>query len=119
MCDLMMAMSNAAVSQTGKQPSSGRDWAVALLVLCLAISLAVIVYPAWVIQPFRAQGARELAVALAFVRFSPVVTLIAAVAGIVAAIALRPRGWGKRAAAVVVVVLLLASAVLARVDYFE
>lgn len=89
------------------------------MVVCLAISLAAIFYPAWVIQPFRAQGARELAVALGFVRFSPLVTLVAALAGVVAAIAARPRGWFKRTAAVLALVLLLASAVLARVDYFE
>jgi len=88
-------------------------------VLCLAVSLLAIVYPAWVIQPFRAQGARELAVALEFVRLSPIVTLVAAVGGVLAAIMLWPRGRSKRIGAIVALVLLLASAAVARIDYFE
>ena len=91
----------------------------AILVLCVAASLLAIVYPAWVIQPFRAQGAKELSVALEFVRFSPIVTLVAALCGIAAAIVLWPRGWFKRTGAVLALVLLLASAVVARIDYFE
>ena len=90
-----------------------------MLLLCLAVSLLAIFYPAWVIQPFRAQGARELSVALVFVRFSPIVTLIAAIGGLLAAVVLWPRGWGKRIASVLALVLLMASAAVARIDYFE
>ncbi len=86
---------------------------------CLTLSLAAILYPAWVVQPFRAQGARELAIALTLIRFAPAVTLAAAVCGILAVVAFWPQRWIGRTASAAAVVLLLAGAVFARVDYFE
>ena len=110
------------MSSVGTSPSperASKRGPGAILLLCLVVSLAAIFYPAWVIQPFRAQGARELPVALMFVRFSPIVTLVAAMGGLLAAVMLWPRGWMKRVASVLALVLLLASAVVARIDYFE
>ena len=107
----------------GKLPdpnrASGRGLGAALLGLCVAASLLAILYPAWVIQPFRAQGARELNVALAFVRFSPAVTLAAGVCGLLAAIVAWPRRWVKRTLTIFALLLLVVSAVVARIDYFE
>ncbi len=51
-----------------------------ILLTCLAVSLVCVVYPIYVIRPFRHQGARELALALAVTRFRPVITVITAVA---------------------------------------
>lgn len=63
-------------------------WIVALLT-CLAVSLFCVVYPVYVIWPFRAQGAGALAVALAVARFRPLVTLAAAIFALLAAVGYR------------------------------
>ena len=52
-----------------------------ILVVCLAVSLVGVVYPIYVIRPFRHQGASELAVALAVSRFRPAITVISGVDG--------------------------------------
>src|ERR1035438_6838035 len=57
-----------------------------VLLACLAVSLICVVYPIYVIRPFRHQGARELAVALVVARFRPLTTVIAALTAILAVI---------------------------------
>ena len=56
-----------------------------ILLACLAVALVCLLYPIYVIQPFRAQGARELAVALRVLGFRPIVTVICAACAILAA----------------------------------
>jgi hypothetical protein len=51
------------------------------------MSLVLVGYPWYVIRPFRAQGARELAAALLISRVGPPLTLAAAFAAVAAAIA--------------------------------
>ncbi len=58
----------------------------AILLACLILSLICVLYPIYVIRPFRAQGARELAVALAVLRFRPLLTMLSALLAIRAAI---------------------------------
>ncbi len=67
--------------------SSARTPWMLLLLACLAVSLVLVAYPLYVIRPFRAQGARELAAALALSRFGPLLTVISALVAVVAAIA--------------------------------
>ena len=57
-----------------------------VLLACLVVGLICVAYPIYVIRPFRHQGARELAVALAVSRFRPVVTVVAAIAAVLATI---------------------------------
>lgn len=96
-------------------------WILVLLACCVAVSLVLVAYPLYVIRPFRAQGARELAAALAFSRFGPLLTVVSALAAVVAACAYwraeaaRPRRILAAAAAMLVCVL----AVLSRVNVFE
>jgi hypothetical protein len=99
--------------------SRGR-W-VAVLLACLAVSLISVAYPIYVIRPFRAQGARELMVALMVSRFRTVITVVSALAAMAAAIAywrvqarMRPRMWAAAGAMLVCVL-----AVLARVNVYE
>ncbi len=97
-----------------------RRW-IFLLVACLAVSLFAVAYPLYVIRPFRAQGARELMVALMVSRFGPGLTLISALAALAAAIGYwrekaPTRGRILVAASAVLVCVL---AVLARVNVFE
>jgi len=91
------------------------------LFACLALSLFSVIYPIYVIRPFRPQGARELAAALVVARFRPWVALISAAAAIVALAWYwhsLPRRWWRVLAAVgtgFVAVL----AVLAHVNVYE
>jgi len=61
-----------------------------ILLACLALSLACVLYPIYVIRPFRAQGARELAAALVVSRYRGMVTVIAAIAALAALAAYWP-----------------------------
>jgi len=57
-----------------------------LIIGSLAVSLFCLVYPVYVIRPFRHQGVRELQAALLVVRFRPAVVALAVAAAVVAAI---------------------------------
>jgi hypothetical protein len=94
---------------------------VFVLLGCLLLSLACVVYPFNVIRPFRAQGARELAVALVVLRYRPLVTVLSALAA-AAALAGYWRAvfsrW-RRVLATVGAVLVCVLAALARVNIYE
>ena len=62
------------------------------LVICLAVALATLIYPVYVIRPFRAQGGRELLAALFVLRIRPWVELAAAAF----AIAALAQYWMRR-----------------------
>jgi phosphoglycerol transferase MdoB-like AlkP superfamily enzyme len=103
---------------TGKR-SSGQ-WN-AVLLACLAIALFLLVYPMYVIQPFRAQGPRELKAALAVLRYRPMVLAAAAAAAILAAVQYwRARRMpGRRILAALAAVATVGCAVLARINIYE
>jgi hypothetical protein len=93
----------------------------ALLLVCLAVALFLLVYPIYVIRPFRHQGATELRAALAIMRFRPMVMAAAvAVAGITAF-----QYWSARPALWRPVLVALAAAAtftcaaLSRINIFE
>jgi hypothetical protein len=97
-----------------------RRW-IFLLLACLAVSLVLVAYPLYVIRPFRAQGARELMVALAVSRLRPVLTVISALAAVAASIAYwrtQPQTW-RRTLAAAGAVLVCVLAALARVNVYE
>src|SRR5262245_42331257 len=91
------------------------------LLACLAAGLFCVIYPIYVIRPFRHQGARELAVALAVTRFRPAITVIAAIGAFLAVAGywrVKARMWKKgltAAGAALAVVL----AFMARVNVYE
>ncbi len=92
----------------------------AALGVCLAVALVCLVYPIYVIRPFRLQGTRELAAALFVVRIRPILTVLAA-AGAIAALAVlwrRGRRW-PRWAAVAAALATVASAAVCRVNVYE
>jgi len=92
-----------------------------ILLACIAVSLAAVVYPIYVIRPFWHQGARELAWALAISRFRPVITVISALTAVLAVFGFwqaQPRKW-KRALSAAGGVLVVAMAFLARVNVYE
>jgi phosphoglycerol transferase MdoB-like AlkP superfamily enzyme len=91
------------------------------LIVCVLLSFFVLVYPMYVIRPFRYQGPRELSLALAVVRFRPFLEVVF----IVASIALLVLAWRKgrsvwgRAAASLCVLLVVGFGVLSRVNVYE
>ena len=95
-------------------------WLVVVLA-CLAVSLFAVAYPLYVIRPFRAQGARELMVALAVSRFGPLITAVSAFAAVAAAIAYwRTQAPGLRRISVAASAMLVCVlAVLARANVYE
>ncbi len=100
-----------------------RVWGVLFVVLVLA-GVALDAVPFYVIRPFRAQGPQELFVALTFLRWAPVWTIVFAVAAAVAAAMLwkresERRAWLRRSGLVLGMVLVSAAAVAARVNIFE
>ncbi len=92
-----------------------------LLLAFLAVSLVSVVYPMYVIRPFRPQGARELEAALAITRYRPAVALFSAVA----AIGTLARYWRRlpgrwwRVLGLVGIVSAAALAFVARINIFE
>lgn len=98
-----------------------RRASIVILLACLLVSLVCLVYPIYVIRPFRAQGARELTIALLVMRWRPAVTVLSGVAAL-AALALywrvHPRRWPRAAAAVGAALVCLLGA-LARVNIYE
>jgi hypothetical protein len=93
-----------------------------LLCLVLAIaSLACMVYPLYVIRPFRHQGARELALALWVKQIGPVTAIVCALLAIVMLwlVWSNSRKWLPRATAVLLALLAIGGAFLARVNVYE
>ncbi len=94
---------------------------IPVLLISLATSLFCVLYPIYVIRPFRAQGVRELELALAVVHYRPLITIVSACAALLAMAGSwhrRPLTWRRflvPAGAVFTVVL----AVLARVNVYE
>jgi len=92
-----------------------------LIGLCLAMAFFCLAYPIYVIRPFRHQGPRELAAALAVIQVRPVVTLLASLA----AVLLLSLYWrvqhrlSRRIPAVLAVLAVCACALLTRVNIYE
>ncbi len=100
-----------------------RFWTVLFVVLVMA-GVALDAVPAYVIRPFRAQGPQELFVALTFLRWAPVWTIVfAAAAALAAALLWRAEGARRkrlrRFGLVFGMLLVSAAAVAARVNVFE
>jgi uncharacterized membrane protein len=91
------------------------------LLLCVLLSIACVAYPIYVIRPFRAQGATELAAALAVLRFrTPLVILTALASAVCAWLYWREHsGRTRRILAVAGSGLVFAMAVLTRVNVYE
>ena len=100
-----------------------RAWGALFVVLVLA-GVALDAVPAYVIRPFRSQDQEELFVALTFLRWAPVWTVVLAVAAALAAIRLWRRDGERRlrlrrCGLVLGMLLVTAAAVAARVNIFE
>ena len=74
------------------------------LALMTAVAFGCVAYPMYVIRPFRAQGATELAIALVVRAWGPMLAIACAVASV----ALLVRFWSRIHKAAVVLPLLTA-----------
>lgn len=94
-------------------------WAALLLIS--AIALLIVVVPVWIIQPFKPQTARGVALSYALRRWSPLVTLATLVLDVLLMAWLwRASGrWWKKAFLVILLIPLLASTWFARQNHFE
>jgi hypothetical protein len=93
----------------------------ALLFLLLAIAVFGLVYPFYVIRPFRPQGAAELQAALWILRYRGLAEVLVAAATLVTLIFCwgRQRGLAPRIVGLVATILVFASGILSRVNIYE
>jgi len=103
-------------------PRDHRKLVYALLIAgCFALSFCALFYPIYVIRPFRHQGPRELAWALAILSFRPLAMLCSAAAALLAATLYwhrQPR-TPRRIAAVLGAAGVCLFAGLSRVNIYE
>ena len=93
-------------------------WA-ALLLLMLSV-LAAVIIPVGLIMPFKAQSQRGLAIAFTLRRWSPSLTLVAAVAVLALGVWLwRATRWWRKPALVIALILTFAATWFARQNHFE
>ena len=91
------------------------------LILLVILSLAFVVTPVYLIQPFKPQTPRALEVGYELRRFAPWLTIVAALAGLALVVTIWRRSrrrWAK-AFAVVLFVPVVASVWLARQNVYE
>jgi hypothetical protein len=85
------------------------------------VAWALLIYPIYVIRPFRHQGARELLLALAVMRYRPI-GMVLAVGGMLAAIVwywrMERRKW-RRFFSALCVANVAAAAALSRINIYE
>jgi hypothetical protein len=91
------------------------------LSVSVVLSLFVLVYPIYVIRPFRYQGASELALALAILRVRPaiVIALVAAAVTVASLCWIRRRGVWQKVMASLAALVVIALAFLSRVNVYE
>ena len=92
-----------------------------VLMASLVTSLASLAYPLYVIRPFRHQGARELAAALAVIQARPlvdVISILVAVAGLTCCWRAQPRR-SRRILAAVGALAVGVFAALSQVNVYE
>lgn len=91
------------------------------LSLCTVTALVALIYPLYVIRPFRAQGAAELALALVVRRYGPLSATVAALLALLPALALWRSASSRlaRAASTAVAGLTLLAAGLSHINVYE
>jgi hypothetical protein len=88
---------------------------------CLLLAFAALFYPLYVIRPFRYQGGRELAVALAFLQIRPWLEIPLAVTALVLMVWFwrSHRRVLPRIVGVLLTALTIACAALSRINVYE
>ena len=84
-----------------------------LLIASLVVALFFLIYPMYVVRPFRHQGVTELAVSLWMLRYRTVVMVLCVVAGAAATFQLR------RVLPAIGLAAIILAAVLSRINVYE
>jgi uncharacterized protein DUF3179 len=102
-----------------RSPGRGIAW-LALFILAFGV-LAIVVAPVFIIQPFKAQTGRGLAVSYAMRSWSPIITVIALITTFVLVGWLwrGSRRWFARVVLVILLLPVIAAAWFARQNHFE
>ena len=106
-------------SNTGSSRSRKLAWLT--LVIITFATLAIVLLPVWIIQPFSPQTQRGLEMSYVMRHWSPVLTLIAAMAALILVVWLwrNSRRWWRKALMIILLVPILAATWLARQNHFE
>jgi hypothetical protein len=90
-------------------------------ILCFLVAAAALVYPVYVIRPFRHQEPRELMIALAVWRYRPFVMILCALTSFAAAAWYwaRETRWQRRVWSAAGVLAVSAITLLSRVNVYE
>lgn len=110
--------SGKSLTESSSRNIGTYSWFLLLFVL---VSFASLAYPIYVIRPFRHQGPRELAAALAVLQIRPsieIICVVCALGGLVWYLRSQPRRLG-RTLAVAGAFLVCLFAVLSRVNVYE
>ena len=93
----------------------------ALLASCAIVAIATCAYPLYVIRPFRAQGALELAIALALRMRGPAIATAAAIFALLLSTVLwrTTKRAASRTMATAITFLTIAAAALSHVNVYE
>ncbi len=91
------------------------------LLLIIAAALAIVILPVWIVQPFKPETQRGLAIAYAMRRWSPILTIVALVISFVLVGSLwrRSRRWFVRATLIILLLPVMAATWFARQNHFE
>lgn len=102
------------------KPASRRIAWLALIIIGL-FALAIVVAPVWIIQPFRAQTEKGVAVSYLMRRWSPYVTVGALIVSfiLVGWLWRGSRRWFAKATLVIILLPLLGVTWFSRQNYFE
>ena len=103
-----------------KNSSKNRRFAWLLLLLVVVAAISAVAVPVWVIQPFKPQTDRGVAISYALRRWSPIVTIAAVIiSSLIVAGLWRGTRWFAKAALVILLLPLLATTWFARQNHFE
>jgi hypothetical protein len=99
----------------------GRKTAWLTLLVITLLGMAIVLAPAWLIQPFKSQTPGTLARSYLMRSWSPLVTIVCSLLALALLVYLWPgaRRWWRKAALVVIILPLLAVTWLARQNHFE
>jgi len=113
-------MDNTTDQSRGNKPNSRRRIAWALLIILVLTVLAAVIIPVALIMPFRPQSQSGLALAFGLRRWSPALTLAAAVAALALVVWLWSNSrWWRKAIMAVALLPMFTAAWFARQNHFE
>jgi uncharacterized protein DUF3179 len=98
----------------------GRTFLISFF-LCFLTAAAALIYPLYVIRPFRHQASGELMIALTVLRYRPALVILCALFSFAALVWywIQEKRWLRRTVSALAVVAIAAVAVLSRVNVYE